>query len=389
MRRAWLAALLLPLPAAAQSPSAVLALDSAARWVPFDLTPGNQLRFRMTVNGRPATAILDTGVSYTVTSRAFAATLGLKPAASGRATAIGGSVSLGWAAVEEVSLGGLTRAGGRVAVADLSGIATGTPTPVEVLVGADLLAAHALDIDYDARRFRLLPSGRLPFRGTSVPLGLARDSGVFVSEVSVGSRRLRPVIVDTGDGSAVTVSSEVWRGVRPPAVRETTAFAVGLGGAIETDLLVLPALRVGALTARNVEVRVERGGGFSNVTGTAGRIGSALLQRYRVLLDPKARRMVLSPGKLADQEPLRSTSGLLVAYEPQALRVLHVMRHSPAAAAGWKAGERICAIDGTRLPADYLTSSLAVWPADTPGRVVRLGLCDGAGDRTLTLARFY
>jgi hypothetical protein len=389
MRRAWLAALLLSCPAAAQPPQAALALDSAALWVPFELTPGNQLRFRMAVNGRPATAILDTGVSYTVTSRAFAAALGLKPVASGRAQAIGGTVSLGWAAVEQLSLGGLTRAGGRVAVADLSGIATGTPTPVEVLVGADLLATHALDIDYDQKRFRLLPSGRLPFRGTSIPLGIARGSGVFVSELAVGARRLRPVIVDTGDGSAVTIASEAWTTVRPPAAKATTAYAVGLGGPIETDLLVLPAIRLGALTARNVEVRVERGGGFSNATGTAGRIGSALLQRYRVLLDPAARRMVLSPGRTADREPLRSTSGLLVSYEQTALRVLHVMRNSPAATGGWKAGERICTIDGADLPADYLTSQLAAWPAGTPGRTVTLGLCDGGGDRVLTLARFY
>ncbi|SOB78764.1 Aspartyl protease [Sphingomonas guangdongensis] len=389
MRLLRLAALLLPLPAAAAPPQAVLAIDSATRWVPFDLTPGNQLRFRMTVNGRPATAILDTGVSYTVTSRAFAATIGLRPAVSGRAMAIGGAVPLGWAAVEEVAFGGLARAGGRVAVADLSGIATGTADPVEVLVGADLLGAQALDIDYDTRRFRLLPSGRLPFRGTSVPLGLARDSGVFVSEVSVGGRRLRPVIVDTGDGSAVTIASEAWATVRPPAVRETTAYAVGLGGAIETDLTVLPAVRLGSLTARNVEVRVERGGGFSHRTGTVGRIGSALLQRYRVLLDPLARRMVLSPGRTADREPLRSTSGLLVAYEKSSLRVLHVMRHSPAATGGWRAGERICRIDGAPLPGDYLSSPLAAWPADTPGRVVRLALCDGGGERTLTLARFY
>jgi hypothetical protein len=389
MRRAWFAALLLPSPAAVTPPQAVLALDAASPWVPFDLTPGNQLRFRMAVNGRAATAILDTGVSYTVTSRAFAAALGLKPVALGQAQAIGGTVSLGWAAVEQLSLGGLTRAGGRVAVADLSGIATGTPTPVEVLVGADLLAAHALDIDYDQKRFRLLPSGRLPFRGTSVPLAIARGSGVFVSELSVGARRLRPVIVDTGDGSAVTIASEAWTTVRPPAAKETTAYAVGLGGPIETELLVLPTVKLGALTARNVEVRVERGGGFSNATGTAGRIGSALLQRYRVLLDPAARRMVLSPGRTADREPLRSTSGLLVSYEQTALRVLHVMRHSPAATGGWKAGERICTIDGTKLPPDYLTSHLAAWPAGTPGRTVTLGLCDGGGDRMLTLARFY
>ncbi len=176
---------------------------------------------------------------------------------------------------------------------------------------------------------------------------------------------------------------------RLPAAGHTSAYAFGLGGAIETDLTVLPSLKMANFTARNVELRIERGGGFSSQTNTAGRIGSGLLQRYRVLLDPGARRMVLSRGRLADREPLKSTSGLLVAYEGKALRVLHVMRNSPAAVAGWAAGERICAIDGAPLPSDYLASPIAGWTAASPGRTVDLELCDKGGSRSLTLAQFY
>ncbi len=390
MRFAWFLALLLaPAPLFAQAPAPKLAADSETRWVAFDLTPGNQIRFKMTVNGRPATAVLDTGVSYTIASTAFATTLGLKPAVAGRAQAIGGSVSLAWAAVESLGLGGLTRAGGRVAVAELKAIATGSAEPVQMLVGADLLAPHALDIDYDGRRFRVLPTGRMPFVGVSVPLGIAPMSGVYVSEVTIGPRRIRPVIVDTGDGSAVTLSRDAWGSTRLPQTGLTSAYAFGLGGAIETDLSVLPSIKLAGLTARNVELHVERGGGFSAQTGTAGRIGSGLLQRYRVLLDPRAKRMILAAGKTADRMPLKSTSGLLIGYEPGALRVLHVMRNSPAAANGWRAGERICQIDGADVPRNYLASPLSAWPADTPGRVVTLGLCDNGGDRSLTLATFY
>ena len=61
---------------------------------------------------------------------------------------------------------------------------------------------------------------------------------------------------------------------------------------------------------------------------------------------------------------------------------------APAAAAGWRSGDEICTIDDTPVPSDYATSPLARWSVDTPGRRVRLGLCDGT-TRTLTLARFY
>lgn len=402
MRALPLVALLaaLALPAAARqprptapatlSPAPTLSADSDTQWVPFELTPGNQIAFRMRVNGRTATAVLDTGVNFTLAATAFAGTIGLKPTASGQAAAaIGGSLPIAWAPVEAVDFGGLSRHGGRIGVTDLTALATGTAQPVDVVVGADLLATHALDIDFDNRRFRMLPSGRLPFRGTSVALSTAPQTGTFQVDATVGTARLRPLLVDTGDGSTLTVSKEAWRTTRLPDVGLTSAYAVGLAGPIETDLVVLPQVRLGATPARNVEVRIEPLRGYSTLTGTAGRVGNGFLQRYRVLLDPKARRMVLAPGKEADRMPLKSTSGLLLSYEGKALRVLHVMRGSPAATDGWRAGEQICAIDGAKLPDDYRTSALGQWPAGTPGRTVRLGLCNGGPDRTLTLAAFY
>jgi len=107
-----------------------------------------------------------------------------------------------------------------------------------------------------------------------------------------------------------------------------------------------------------------------------------------VLLDPGAGRMVLKPGPDADAPPLRSTSGLLVGLERDRLKVLHVMRGGPAAAAGWQPGDTICRVDGQPITADYPTSALAKWSIGAPGTAVRLGLCDGTV-RTLTLRQFY
>ena len=67
-----LAASMAPEPLAPMPDRMVLALDAEAQWVPFELTPGNQIRFRMTIDGRAATAILDTGFSQSVISRRWA-----------------------------------------------------------------------------------------------------------------------------------------------------------------------------------------------------------------------------------------------------------------------------------------------------------------------------
>lgn len=378
----------LALPAAQPVGSATLARDAETRWVPFELTPGNQLRFTMTVDGRPATAILDTGVSYSVLSRRFAERAALKVRPGGNATAIGGVVDIGWTPTATIAMGGLTRRGGGLTVATLPAIATGSADAVDLLVGRDLTGGFALDIDYAGRRFRLLPSGRLPFRGFTAPLSISRDRLVYVSEITLGAARLRPMVVDTGDGSSVTVTAGGWANARLPGIRTTTAISFGLAGAVTSTIGIVPTLRMGELTARNVEIRVEPAGGFSDSIEAAGRIGSGFLQNYRVLLDPTAGRMILSPVPHADQPPVRSTSGLLVGVARDRLKVLHVMQGGPAQAAGWKEGDMICAIDGQTIPADYPTSPLASWSAGTPGRTVTLRMCDGT-ERKLTLRDFY
>ncbi|MES2988126.1 MAG: aspartyl protease family protein [Pseudomonadota bacterium] len=363
----------------------VLAPDTEARWVPFELTASNQIRFTMQANGREASAILDTGISTTVVTRNFADELSLKHQSSGRATAIGGAIAIDFAAAPRVAFGGLSRSGGRVAVANMPAIAG---IAADIFVGADLLGCCALEIDYAARRFRILPSGRMPFTGDTAPLARMRGTGVFVTEFTLGTRRLRPILVDTGDGSSLTLTQQAWAAARPAGTRITTTLGYGAGGPIVSETAILPGITLGGKATGETEIRIESVGGFSQTSGTAGRIGTGLLLRYRVLLDPRAGRMVLQPDPNANAAPLRSTSGFLFNYTNGALDVLHVMRGSPAEAAGFKAGERICAADGASVREDVEADGNVDWSIGAPGRVVRLQECDGR-ERSITLRAFY
>jgi len=373
-----------------------LAADADARWVDFDLTPGNQIRFRMTVDDKPVTAILDTGVSYSVLARRSAAADPARIRTNGTATAIGGDVAVGWLATRTLRIGGLSRAGGGFSVADLPPLATGSATAVDLLVGRDLTGGQALDIDYANKRFRLLPSGRMPFRGAVAPLTISPGRRLYETSITLGGRRLSPIVIDTGDGSAITLAASAWRAAAPKGIGTTTAVSYGLAGPIVNTLAIAPDVRIGANATREAEVRIEPQGGFSDTIGVAGRIGSGFLQRYRVLLDPGAGHMILNPGKDADDPPLRSTSGLLVGIEPGGttppatarLKVLHVMQGSPASTTGWRDGDEICAVDGQPIAPDYAASPLARWSVGEPGRTVKLGLCTG-NVRALTLRRFY
>ncbi|MDQ2893463.1 MAG: aspartyl protease family protein [Pseudomonadota bacterium] len=384
-----------PLTAATSAPTdgvITLAPDTEARWIPFDLTPGNQIRFRMTVDGKPITAILDTGVSYSVLAKRSAAADASRIRANGSATAIGGTVPIGWIATRTIALGGLERTGGGFNVAELPPFATGSATAVDLLVGRDITGGQALDIDFPNRRFRLLASGRMPFRGAVAPLTISPGRHLYESAITLGGRRLAPIVIDTGDGSTITISASAWRAAAPRGIDTTSAVSFGVAGPTVTAMAIVPDVRVGGNAGRDAEVRIEPQGGFSDTIGVAGRIGSGFLQRYRVLLDPVAGHMVLSPGKDADDPPLRSTSGLLVGIEagatPARLKVLHVMRGGPAQGGGWRDGDEICSVDGQPIATDYAASPLARWSVGVPGRIVHLGLCGGA-TRALILRRFY
>lgn len=374
------------LPARAMPPVDHLTADSEARWVPFELTTGNQIRFRAVLNGRWIDAVLDTGASDTAVSSRFARLAGMKPLVRARADAIGGAVALDWTSLDRIEVGGLVRTGGRIAIVDADPRATGA-APVDLFVGSDLLASHALEIDYAGRRFRLLPSGRMPFRGMVAPLQPGGRAGLYLTEFSLGDQRSHRAMVDTGDGGMVTLTRAAWQTGKTAAVPVTTGVAYGMGGMVETELAILPALRIAAHVASEVELRIEAETGFSARKGVAGRLGGGLLRRYRVLLDPRAGRMILAAAQ-GDRPLARSTSGLMVARRNDRLKVLHVMRGSPAAAAGWAAGAEICGVDGLPVATAHAAGAVAGWSIGEPGRVVRLKLCNGV-ERPLKLARFY
>src|SRR3569623_603160 len=365
-----------------------LAPDAEAQWVSFVLTPGNLIAFTMTIDGRSASAILDSGFSQSVISRRWAQAAGLRIGDGGRGIGVGGSVAMGETNGRTLVIGGMTKTGGRLGVLDLPASATGGSGQVDAVIGSDLLHPYALDIDFAARRFRLLPSGRLPFAGQTAPLSLSGRDQLYISEMRVGDTRLRPMIVDTGDGATITVSTDAWRTIDGARPATTTTVSYSVAGPVQSDLAVLPQVAVGDATLPQAETLIESGGGFSTRMGAAGRIGIGFLQRFRVLLDPRAGRMVMAATPDTDRPALRSTSGLLLATGADRLRVLHVMRGSPAAAAGWKPGDEICSVDGTAISAAYAVEPIASWPAAAPGRVVRLGMC-GGGVRALTLESFY
>lgn len=133
------------------------AAGSAERATPFTLAPSRPLTLvRATINGRgPFLMVLDSGASTSLVSPETAAAAGVDASDSAQLGGAGGTVAggarLGRA---RIALGGLTREGQPIAVADVLGpIRAAAGAPIDGVIGADMFRSGKIVIDYVTNRF--------------------------------------------------------------------------------------------------------------------------------------------------------------------------------------------------------------------------------------------
>ena len=85
---------------------------------------------------------------------------------------------------------------------------------------------------------------------------------------------------------------------------------------------------------------------------------------------------------------LKDRSGLGFAASATDLTVVHVASGSPAAQAGWAAGEHVVAVNDRPIDGSYTQGPLWQWRYGRAGTRVTLKLADGT-TRVLKLADYY
>jgi hypothetical protein len=223
-----------------------------------------------------------------------------------------------------------------------------------------------------------------------VPL-LPWGSGGRILEVSVEGLAPAPFVLDTGSGSAVTLFKSFVDSNRLLDGRAARSEMLirGVGGGSVADLVTLRSLDIAGLALRDVPAEVHRvDRGNFNTRLVAGNLGAAVLNRFRVALDYARDRMYLTPGPGWDAAPFcRNRVGLQTDFRGTFLEVIFVAPGSPAAADGWKAGDRVTAIDGVPIDAAY-PARATEWVCAPAG--TRVTLTDGAGAaRALVRATYY
>jgi len=363
---------------------------TSSGWIPFDLYAGRLILFPAEVNGHSVTAVLDSGATSSVVDAAFAASIGLIAATNGQQVAgLHGTEQAGFIPKVSVNAGDLTLNDLTVVSMDLTPMSKVTERPILFYFGDEAFDELVVDIDFAGRRLRFLDprSVQAPPHANQAPL-LPISSG-RAALVRVEGGAAVPVSFDLGDSSALEVYSIYSGPTKLLQGRQASAWwGVAVGGAKPDVIATLREVDFGDVKFANVPATFADAGAAGEPTALAGRIGIGLLSRFRVLVDFPQNQLYLVPAADAATRPFdKDRLGLSMERDGEAFKVVFVAPGSPAAAAGFVAGDRVVKINGRAAGAWSFEQRQALEQAPAGTRVeITLGATTA---RSVVLADYY
>jgi membrane-associated protease RseP (regulator of RpoE activity) len=361
-------------------------------WIPLTMG-GGLIRIEGLVNGHRTPIVIDSNADMMTTSIPAAADLGLHPVGRLSLAGVVGAQLGGIAPGVRIEIANLVLSDVITTVTDVRAMEQAKREAIPILLGGVLFAAAVVEIDYPNARMALHDPANFRPDSDAQALPLA-PSGWSRRCVLARIEDLPPAYfsLDTGSDTAVTIfagyvkTHDLLRGRSP----WSQTLLAGLGGMTPETVATLARFALGGFEWTGVPAKFHQGGGFGmfNTASLAGNLGAGILSRFRVVLDYPHDKMYLTAAVDGQTRPFdRNHLGLFLRIEPDHLAVIFVAPNSPAAAAGWKVGDRIVAVDGQPVGSAVSGTSIG-WLSRPVG--TRVVLTDGKGQtRPMVLATYY
>ena len=349
-------------------------------WEPLEVGTGDTLLVSAQVRGVPARAVLDSGSGASIMSTALAAKLGLNNGERRMISGLSAKAPVLLVRDIDVQLARETRRLPFAVVGDLSSVSAAFGRPIDVLLGADMFTGSCIALDFANRRMAVVKSGTF-LAGPdwrAVALGRGAKQELFI-RASVEGLSPVPLMIDLGSSAALMLSSAYARdqGLLNGKLVSTAAIG-GVDGVRINDAFTIQNINIEGLGVSNVPTLGMRAW---LSTSTVGNVGLPLIAQFDVVwlrpLGPRRRLPML-----------KDRSGLGLAASPTALTVVHVAANSPAEKAGWAVGDRIVAVNGHSIDANYTRGELWQVRSRPAGTLVKLTMASG-DVRELRLADYY
>ena len=313
-----------------------------------------------TIEGQPATLLLDTGSEQSSLDSGFVARLGLHPVSAESIRQPYGTRAADGIRIGDVTLESFHLKNVELLSSDLASTSLAVGIPIDGILGSDILRQFTVRIDFSSGSaqfsttmptgegfVRLHPVGNLYY----VPLGI---QGTSVS-----------LLLDTGT-NASSISSHAWSYVATHWQPQSMVDGVrSSGGSGSSRFVLIPTIEIGGATSINIPFRVQSQTDdrlFSDANFD-GLLGTDVLRQFIVTLDLAHDRMYLKsdPNCHADIDSF-STIGIQFAKNPGgSFTIMAVWNPSPATTAGLKIGDRILVVnkhDARQMSLEDLSSQI-------------------------------
>jgi Aspartyl protease len=230
----------------------------------------------------PLNFLLDSGASSSVLSIQAARRLNVKVGSPQSVHGVHSQTIAYWISGFKAEAAGIALPESLLAI-DLSGVSETVHQPIDGLLGADFFRGRIVQIDFAARKVRVLDHAQPDGRSSVLPIKWCNDA-ICVS-VGVAGNSPQWMRLDTGCESALEWAPGKAMAYRDPGTRDVS---IGLSSA--SIRYIHADVQLGSHKLNGVEIGVHPQQIFS---GERGLLGNGVLSQFRVTIDTPGRRVIL------------------------------------------------------------------------------------------------
>jgi predicted aspartyl protease len=322
----------------------------AAEDIPFEFIE-NHLFIPVSVEGREAIWVIDTGAGMSVIDQAFADEMGIESEGNLKGQGAGGTVDLGIATLPPYKLKGVSFSEQKVAVLDMAELIRRIGIDIAGILGFDFLSRFVTRIDFANELISFYDPESFKYSGSGKVIDLHMEEGTFETHATLDGKYSGTWLFDVGASSTNLYGPYAARGRYE---EKDGVLRVGHGASHEFEVKSIKGdtIEFGGFILDRPHLSIRPGHTDTTITSDRlGILGNTVFRNFVVYVDYTGEQVILEKGEKFNQPWPEDRSGLNVAWtrDHSAIEVLFVSPDTPAEKAGFQRRDVIKSVSGAAV----------------------------------------